>query len=346
MSSFKTSEIQYISRDYCQLITSKPLVYLHYVDHAYKYPNAAYQHVLKSEPFGENTTEESIINEFKAYEKSIINASQKARLLTFIKSFQLEYPGIIDDIKVYPNYTVEVVNLSNMANSTPDVSIVWEINRIAPAMCGMIFENMIAEALDLKWEPSDLSSVLLDCKSNITNKTLAGLIERNFIKHSYLRANCHVSVDDNMIVHVGYENLNANHFMSYWHYLVYMSLTHFMKRDLKGQDVENALNILEYMKEHFEDIDCYFDCLSNSTLIKNMSNMTGLNHGLMSRQKDLHGECDFISNEAIIDIKCYREETLDDWMAQLWLYEQLFGNRPNLWIVNVYNNKVYKFSHK
>jgi len=346
MNSFKVSEIQYLNRDYCQLITSKPLVYLYYVIHAYKYPGAAYQHVLKSEPFSDNTTDESIVNDFIEYERSVINASQKARLLTFIKDFQLEYPGIINDIKVYPDYSVEVVNLSNMTNSTPDLSIVWEINRIAPAMCGMIFENIISEALDIKWDPSDLSSVLYDNKSNITPKTLSGLIERNFIKHKYLRNDCHITVDEHMVVRCGYENLDANHFTSYWHYIVYMSLTHFMKRDLKGQDVENALNILDYMKQHYEDIDCYFDCMSNSTLINNMSNLTNLKHGIIMRQKDLHGEVDFISDEAIIDIKCYKEECLDDWFAQLWLYEQLFGKRKNLWIVNVYNNKVYKFSHK
>ena len=77
--NFSVKEIQYLNRDYCTLF-SKPLVYLHYVDHASKYPNAAYQHVLRSEPFSDETTNESIVNEFCEYEKSIINVSQELLL--------------------------------------------------------------------------------------------------------------------------------------------------------------------------------------------------------------------------------------------------------------------------
>ena len=345
MNKFNVREIQYLNRDYCTLF-SKPLVYLHYVDHANKYPNAAYQHVLKSEPFNDKTTDESITEEFKDFEKSTINVSSKCRLLTFIKNFQLEYPNIIDDIDVYPNYTVEVVNISNRANSTPDLGIVWEINRIAPAMCGMLFENIISECLEIKWDPSNLTSVLTSDESNILPKTLAGIIERNFIKRDYIHRDCHVTVDDKMIARVGYENLNANHFVTYWHYIVFMSLCHFMKRDLTGDDVKNALDILDYIKVHFEDIDDYFDCMQHSTFVQNFSHDTNIRHGEIVRTADLHGECDFVSNESIIDIKCYKEECIDDWFGQLWLYEKLFGKHKNLWIVNVYENKIYKFKHE
>ena len=55
MKGFNVSEIQYISRDYSQLF-SKPLVYLHYMTKSDKYPNAAYQYVLKKEPFDDETT--------------------------------------------------------------------------------------------------------------------------------------------------------------------------------------------------------------------------------------------------------------------------------------------------
>lgn len=342
--SFNVREIQYLNRDYCTAF-SKPLVYLHYVDHANKYPNAAYQHVLKKEPFSDKTTDDSIVDEFKNYEKSIVNVSSKCRLMSFIKDFQLEYPNIIDDMQVYPNYTVEIVDISNRANSTPDLGIVWEINRIAPAMCGMLFENIISECLEIKWRPCDLSSVISSDKSNITPQTLAGIIERNFIKRSYMRNDCHVKINNKKFAYVGDEKLDAKHFVSYWHYIVFMSLCHFMKRDLTGNDVENALNILDYIKEHFEDIDDYFDCMSHSTFVENFSKDTNIRHGEIVRTEHLHGECDFVSNESIVDIKCYKEECLDDWFGQLWLYEKLFGPHKNLWIVNVYNNKIYKFSY-
>ena len=86
MKKFNAKDIQFINRDYCQLF-SKPLVYLHCISHASKYPKATYQHVLKKEPFNDETTNESIINEFRQYEESVVNVSQKCKLLTFIKEF-------------------------------------------------------------------------------------------------------------------------------------------------------------------------------------------------------------------------------------------------------------------
>ena len=244
MNNFKVSEIQYLNRDYCQLF-SKPLVYLHYVNNSYKYPNASYQHVLKNEAFNEDTTNEEIINEFKDYSDRVINASQKAKLLTFIKDFQLEYPGLIDDIHVYPNYSVEIVDISNANDTTPDLSLVWEINRIAPTMCGMLFENIISETLQIKSKPYDLSELMTSNKSNIPIKTIENTIERNFIKRELIHRSKHVRIVSKKYLYVGDEKLKDEHFITIWHYLVFMSLLHFMKRDLTGKDFENALNILD-----------------------------------------------------------------------------------------------------
>ena len=119
-----------------------------------------------------------------------------------------------------------------------------------------------------------------------------------------------------------------------------------MKRDLKGVDVDNALNVLDYVKNNIEDMDDYLYEMSNSTFIKNFEKDTNIKHVEIKRLSDLSGECDFISDQSIVDIKCYKEECLDDWFGQLWLYEKLFGKRKNLWIVNVYNNRIYKFKHE
>ena len=344
--NFNVSEISFISRDYAQMF-SKPLVYLHYIKNANKYPNATYQYVLKREPFTEKDTNESIIEEFKNYEKSVINVSSKCKLLCFIKDFQIEYPSIIDSINVFPNYNVEIVDLSNRNDSIPDLGIVWEINRIAPAMCGMLFENIIAECLKLKNKVYDISNVLCDHTSNIENKTIERLIERNFIKRDLVRCNNGVKINEKKIIMIEDEKLKKEHFVSRLHYLVFCSLCHFMKRDLNGLDVENALNILDYLKLHVEEVDEYICDMSNSTLIKSMNKDTGLKHGEIMRNDELSGEVDFISDQSIIDIKCYKDDRcLDYWFSQLWLYEQLFGPHKNLWIVNVYSNKVYKFSYE
>ena len=345
MKSFNVSEIQYLNRDYCQLF-SKPLVYLHYMDHAAKYPNAAYQYVLKKEPFNDETTNESIIDEFCQYEQQMINVSQKCRLMTFIKSFQIEYPGILDGIDVYPDYSLEVVDLSNGSDSMPDVTFVWEVNRIAPAFCGMLFENIISQCLgvgDIVW---DLSGSVCDANSNVSSEMICGLIERNFISKRLIHRDQHVSMTKKGILMFGDERLSNLHFISNAHYLVFLSLLHFMKRDLKGKDVEDALNVLDYLKSNVELLDQYICDMETSTLVKTISKQTNIQHGSIMRTKELSGEVDFITDQSIVDIKCYKEEEPDNWFGQLWLYEKLFGKRSNLWIVNVYNNKVYKFTHK
>ena len=340
--NFNVKEIQYLNRDYCQLF-SKPLVYLHYVDHAGKYPNAAYQHVLKKEPFNDETTNESIITEFKDFVGGVVNVSQKCRLMTFVKDFKLEYPDIIDDVEVYPNYRVECVDLSNGSDLMPELGVVWEINRIAPALCGMLFENIIADCVGAKEKVYDLSSSLVDAKSNVEAKTIEGLVERNFIDRGLLHRNKRVKMTSKKILMVGDEKLKQEHFISKWHYLVFLSLRHFMKRELKGSDVENVLNVLDYIKTNMEDMESYYYDMLDSSLVKALQQQTGLSHGEAKRDKDLHGEVDFITDESIVDIKCYKEEECDNWFGQLWLYEKLFGKRKNLWIVNVYNNKIYRF---
>ena len=345
MKGFNVKEIQYLNRDYCQLF-SKPLVYLHYIDHSSKYPNAAYQHVLKKEPFDDETTNESIVDEFCQYEESVINVSQKCRLLTFIKDFQLEYPGILNGLDVYPDYNVEIVDLSNGKDEMPDLGIVWEINRIAPAFCGMLFENIIAYCLNTNDNVWDLSETLVENKSNVSNKMIEGLIERNFINKRLIHRDSHVKINSKDVIMIDAEKLSEEHFISLAHYLVFRSLLHFMKRDLTGQDVENALNVLDYLKNNVELFDDYMEEMRNSTLVKNMKKWTKLQHGIIKRESKLSGEVDFISDQAIVDVKCYKEEELDDWFGQLWLYEKLFGKRNNLWIVNAYNNKIYKYSQK
>lgn len=342
MKSFNVSEIQYLNRDYCQLF-SKPLVYLHYMDHADKYPNAAYQYVLKKEPFDDQTTNESIIDGFCDYIQSQVNVSKRCRILTFIKSFQLEYPGILDGVDVYPDYKVSVVDISNKTDSLPDLGFVWELNRIAPAFCGMFFENIISQCLGLDDKPFDLSEVMFDNESNITDSMICGLIERNFISKKYVRGSNHVQMNKKRTIMIGDELLNEKHFISNAHYLVYLSLRHFMKRNLKGSDVENALNVLEYVNNNITLFDEYVSAMATTTLIRNMSKQTNLRHGEIMRTENLSGEVDFISNQSIIDIKCYKEDEPDNWFGQLWLYQQLFGKHSNLWIVNVYNNKLYKF---
>ena len=194
-------DIQYLNKEYCTLF-SKPVVYLHYVTNMDKYPNASYQYVLKKEPFTENDTVESIIQRFKEYVNSVINVSKRCKLLVFIHDFQIEYPDIIDDIETYPDYEFNGYDISNRNDSVPDNSVVWEINKISPKICGILFENIISHVLEIDDKCYDLSNTMSSPKSNITTKTLTGIIERNFIKRKLIHKGSNVKINSKNIVYI------------------------------------------------------------------------------------------------------------------------------------------------
>lgn len=337
-------EIQYLNRDFCVLF-SKPLVYLHYVTFMDKYPNANYQYVLKKEPFTAETTEETIITEFKTYVGSIINVSQLCRLLVFIHDFQIEYPGIIDDIETYPNFSVTSYNISNNNDSFPDNSIVWEINKISPKICGILFENIISYILEIKDKCYDLSNCMTSPSSNIPKKTIEGILERNFIKRNLLHRGQQIRINNKDIIYIGDKKIEEDDFISLWHYLIFLSLKHFLKRDFVGEDLEDCLKILDYVNINVKYIDDYYYDMLDSTFIKNLKRETNLMHGEIFRTKEMHGEIDFLSDTSIIDIKSYKSDNIDNWFAQLYLYEKLVGKRKTLKILNVYNNQVFEFKH-
>ena len=336
------SKIQYISRDY-GIIVPKEYTYLHCLSKSSKYPGADWKYIANNEPFDENTTCENILNEWITYVNNEVNVSKKCKLLTFTKNWQQQFTSF-DGLELSPEYKVESVLISNNLDYLPDLGVVWEINRIAPRMCGMLFENIIAHCLHTPEKPFDISNEISDFSSIISNKTIIGILERNFIDKSLLRKGNMIEISKNRKLTIGGEKLSEEHFIDKWRYMLWMSLRHFMKRDLVGSDLEDCLNILDYIKINIDDMESYYDQMESSTLINQMKKEY-FTHGNTYRNENLHGEVDFISSESIVDCKCYKSEegVLDDWFAQLWLYEKLAGTRRKKWIVNVYSNKVYKF---
>ena len=350
-------EIQYINKDYC-ILFPKPLVYLHYITNMDKYPNASYQYVLKKEPFTDEDNSESIIQKFKDYVKSVVNVSKKCKLLVFIHDFQIEYPNIIDDMEVYPDFEFKSYDISNRNDSIPDCGVVWEINKISPKICGILFENVISHILEIDDRCYDLTNTLSSPTSNVSTKTLEGIIERNFIKRNLIHKGKNVKINSRNFVYIGDEKLCEDDFMSVWHYLVFLSLRHFIKRDLVGEDLEDCLKILDYINENLKFMDDYYYDMMDSTFMKNLKKETNLKHGEVFRTSELHGELDFMSDGSIIDIKSYKNEEIPNWFSQLYLYEKLSsgGNegsqgisggkkRKILKIVNVYSNLIYEFNY-
>jgi hypothetical protein len=89
-------------------------------------------------------------------------------------------------------------------------------------------------------------------------------------------------------------------------------------------------------------------------LIKRLKDSFDIVHGKHVRNSKLHliGTMDLSSNDYILDVKCYKKEELDLWFNQLILYSQsLCKDRielecKNLYIVNLLQNKYYKFCIK
>ena len=332
-------EIQYINRDYCSN-HSKPVIYLFYQPLIDKYPNTTYQFVVKQES-PEKLTEAQIINKFKDNIKSTINVSQLCKKLVFVKSFQNEYSGFIDDIPTYPNFTFDVSNISNSNDPIPDKTLVWDINTISPKMCGMFFENLIAYSVNIFDDCYNLNQVLQSSSSNLTIESLINLLKRNFISEQYIN---NIKIEYK-IIYVNDEKLNKLHFKDKYHYIIFLSLIHFMKYDLLGQDYEDAISILSFISKNKSYMNKYFNDIKNSTFVKNLSNETNLTHSMHIKESSLHGEMDFTSDISITDVKSYKINDPELWFSQLYLYQTLLQSNSSrkLRILNVYTNQVFDF---
>lgn len=332
-------EIQYINREYC-VNHSKPIIYLFCQSLIDKYPNTSYQFIIKQES-PDILTEKQIINKFKEYINSIINVSQLCKKLVFIKSFQKEYPEHIDDISTYPDFNVTITNISNSNDSMPDKTLVWDINTISPRLCGMFFENLIAFSMNIFDDCYDLNQLLQSSSSNLTIESIINILKRNFISELYIN-NIRIEYK---IIYIDNEKLNKSHFINKYHYIVFLSLLHFMKYDLQGQDYENATSILSYISKNKRYIDKYFNDIKNSTFVKNLSTETNLVHSLHVKSPSLHGEMDFTSDVSITDVKVYKTNDPELWFSQLYLYQTLLQSNSShkLRILNVYTNQVFDF---
>ena len=338
------SERQYIKNEQRHNV-SKDHAMLHILSYGNKYPNATKEYILLKHPITSDTTHESIIEEYTNYIKSFTSVSELSKRLIDAKEFDADHPNELIDVKIYPDFTFTVSDLSNNNDTLPDPSIVWEINRISPTFCGVFFENMVTRCLKIKYDCSDLSKLLTSSSpsSVISNDTIINVLERSFISTRRLiheKLNIH-----NNKIYIGHQALNKKDFISIWHYIIFVSLMHFIKREFTGQTLEDALNILEYVNKNISYVDDYYYKLKHSTFIRTLRNEYNIAHNPSFKTKELHGELDFLTDDTILDIKVYKRETVDEWFAQLWLYEQLAGKRKHLRILNLYTNRIHSFTY-
>lgn len=338
------SEKQFISGNLCGG-KSKDYVMLHVLTHAGKHPGASTEYILHMHPITAEMTEESMLSQYIESIKMVTAVSTLSKILVNAKEFDSLHPGELNGIDLYPKFDVDTLPLSDNDETLPDPSIVWEINRISPTFCGIFFENMISRSLKIKEDCSDLSKCLesLSKSTKITNETIINILERNFIsKRKLFRDKLKI---ENCKIYLGVHPLKKDDFVSSWHFMIFISMLHFMKKELKGETLEDALNILDYVLKNVRYIEDYYYCLKNSRFIRSLRNETNVVHGQSYKTKELHAVLDFLTDESIVDVKVYKQERKEEWFAQLWLYEKLTGRRKHLRIVNLYTNMVYDFKY-
>lgn len=345
--------IQFVSTKGYGTAIGKEYLYLYALTFT-EYPDAAdnFNNVLKNE--NQKTsfttlTEEIIMNEFIKYVKSIVNASELASMLVFITEFNKQYADIIP-IESLPEFTYEINPISNINDPMPDKGIVWEINSICPTMCGMFFENMISYAIGNREECHDLIDCLRDMKCSTKLDTIVNMLKRN----DFLKDSTKISISNRKLKY-DKNVLNSECFVNKYSYMLWLSMIHFMKYDIRACDYVGCFEIQKYILRNLSYIDEYYKSLKHSTMIQKLKREVDIQHGIHDIKDialssevtiNIHGEADFMSNSYITDIKSYKLNTPTTWFAQCWLYEKLLGKQNYKYgyrIINVYSNEVFEF---
>lgn len=91
------------------------------------------------------------------------------------------------------------------------------------------------------------------------------------------------------------------------------------------------MDIIKYIRNNLEDLNIYYNTLENTTLIKIMKKEPEIKHSIKLKIKDhktndnnilynLSGEADFISKSYITDIKVCKDDDINKWFAQTFIY--------------------------
>lgn len=369
-------EIKYISRDLCPGI-QKELTYLWYLSHYQYCPCPSMGVVLKKYPLvDEENPRDSSMKAFNKLFESCLNVSAKCKLISFIKYFLIEYPQYheLEKFSVMPDFDHNIESISSTNDPLPDPLVVWELNHIAPALTGMIFENIIAytwECIDPK-SCHTLQDLLLNCNEHTVSKeTICNLLVRHFIKPEALKYGySNIIVKTNKIFIANDEEfikLKEEHFITKYHYIIWLSFMHFLKYDYKGSAVEEVFQVLDYCNKNLRLLEQWASKFKNSTFSRKLLSKFDtkeMKHGYVCHLANLRGELDILTPNNVIDIKSYKNDDVDSWAAQLFLYTMLLKYSTNKdskdkilrskyildnqlhYIINVYSNEVHTFKYK
>lgn len=263
----------------------------------------------------------------------------------YINKYILEYyncssPSIIAKFEVINDYIINnnlysditIRQKFNYKNISPVISnlntdftkvqktIVIEMNVLSPIICGQFFENIVSMALNL----------------DITQEFKPG--------PNIMEKQCDIDYLLNSL-----KNKNGEYKSIYHKNLamcLYTTLTHATDLTMYYHEFILVRNLLDN-KGYREQLDKYIEQLKGTIISKLVKPKKSIKVYREFNDYDeyISGEADLITDDMVIDIKCYKTEQLNLWKYQLEIYNNML-DRPKrkLMIINLLFNRVYKWN--
>lgn len=236
----------------------------------------------------------------------------------------------ISENNLYPEYHIErrfkyhdiVPEITNLNTNFTNVlkTTVIEMNVWSPVICGQFFENMISLACDLDITQEFNPGPNLCEKPDDVKNLIDSLKENNEYKTIYHK---------NLAMCLFTQLVHGTDMTNYFHEFIYIRNL-LLSNDLYIEQLDN------YLIELKKTIIGRFKFPKKS--IKVYREPDGFN-------EYTSGEADIITDDMVVDIKCYKTEPLKLWKYQLEIYNNMIERpRKKMMIINLLNNKVYTWN--
>ena len=254
-----------------------------------------------------------------------------------------------------PNYTLNRERLSLADGSQPFLSLNYQLNFIDPIFTGYFLENLfyysytinldelkeiegriiISPSIDYKLTneiTSEIEKLSTVYRSNDPNSLILKQDDKKFIQSRITRA------------------LEKNNYPIIYSSII-KSFSQYINKKLSSDCFRSLYNFLDFFDDNLncEYLLKYFYQLSKTGFVYGLRKFKDLNnvHGrrlIMEEPVYLSGEIDFKFPNMILDTKAYKNEELNKWASQLYLYKLMNKNKNiNCVILNFLNNTIYEY---
>lgn len=331
------SQVIYTNKDYLYLYYTTLNTQLPPSDALNKYP-IVIEEELNDINDTDNLITNYIISTYNKYQSASKYVTSFANILTFNNTIKDLTPNVFNTINLV-NIEFKQYKLHDLRAPTnepsPNKILVYDLNNISPTFCGSFLEAMLSHILNCD-ESYNIDDILTSPDDNTTSFELKTILSKY--------VNNLITITDN--IYVNDQLLNISHFKNIYYSFVWLALKHFMKRTLKPDDYIAANNFINYIDNHLELLNSYYNTLKSCNFIKQLIK-SKLKHGEHCDGKingiHLTGETDFSNDRYIVDAKCYKVDHPEQWYYQLELYRRLLNRNSSLYIINFMNNKVFEF---